>query len=141
MLGIALRVQLDSRPADLLFSTTGRGVPGRFLLCPRRAATVSPTTHSTLQPYRTPTGPVVLAATPSINDSGIELRVSAARPTGAWHEFGSVHVDTRGTAHDEPVSFDPMLNEFPEMPNYRWISRLREGAYRAARRSRSDAAA
>src|SRR3954470_19691972 len=68
VLGIALRVDPDSHPGDLLFATTGRGPVGRFLLRPRRAGTLAAATYSTLQPYRTPTGPVVLAATPTLDE-------------------------------------------------------------------------
>src|SRR3954447_16915988 len=55
VLGIALRIDPDTQPGDLLFATTGRGPIGRFLLRPRRAATLAAATYSTLQPYRTPT--------------------------------------------------------------------------------------
>ena len=139
VLGIALRVDLGERPGDQLFATTGRSVPGRFLLIPRRSANVSPTTYSTLQPYRTPTGPVVLAATPEIHGPDVRISLTAARPTGPWHEFGTLTVDLTA-ADDKALSFDPMLNEIPGLTNYRWVRRVREGAYRSARRSRVRAA-
>jgi hypothetical protein len=136
VLGIALRIDPAGRSADLLFSTTGRGPLGRFLLVPRRAEAISATTHSTLQPYRTPTGPVVLAATPTVQQGRTVIKLAAARPTGRWQEFGAVVVDAQAGAGDAPISFDPFLNPVPGLENYGWARRVREGAYAAARRSR-----
>jgi hypothetical protein len=136
VLGIAIRLEAEP-PADLLLATTGRGVVGRFLLVPRRAAAVSlGSTYGTLQPYRSPTGPVVLSATPDRDGDRLTLALSAARPAGSWHGFGSVVVDTAADPRDEPISFDPILNVLPGLENYPWVARTREGAYRAARRSR-----
>jgi hypothetical protein len=131
VLGVALRIDPWGRPGDLLFATTGRGRIGRFLLRPRRANAVAPVTYSTLQPYRTPTGPVVLSLTPA----GTTLHLAAARPTGPWQQFGTVHL-VEGGGSDAPISFDPFLHPVPGLTNYGWARRVREGAYAAARRSR-----
>lgn len=142
VLGIALRVTVDARPADLLFATTGSSPVGRFLLRPRRAAAVGTVTYSTLQPYRTPSGPVVLAARPTSVESGLAVRLAVARPTGRWHDFGSVTVEGDvADGADASISFDPILNPVPGLTNYQWVERVREGAYLAARRSRDRAAA
>jgi len=154
VLGIALRIEPKERPGDLLFATTGRGRVGRFLLRPRRASTVAAATYSTLQPYRTPTGPVLLAATP-LAGAGATVRESAdgsradgsvadgtlivlavARPAGRWQQFGTVTVEGSQAATDAAISFDPFLNPVRGLDNYGWTRRLREGAYAAARRSR-----
>jgi hypothetical protein len=143
VLGIALRIDPAGRSADLLFSTTGRGPLGRFLLVPRRAEAISATTHSTLQPYRTPTGPVVLSATPTTadpSDPRLSIRLAVARPTGRWHDFGSVALaGPVSAAEDAEVSFDVFVNAVPGLENYPWTRRLREGAYAAARRERRAA--
>jgi len=139
VLGIGLRVDPDDRPGDLLFATTGRGPVGRFLLRPRRASTLAAATYSTLQPYRTPTGPVVLAATPEPERERTVLRLAAARPTGRWQPFGTVVLERAqpgAAATDRPISFDPFLHPVPGLENYGWTRRLREGAYAAARRTR-----
>lgn len=140
VLGIALRIDPAGQPGDLLFATTGRGPVGRFLLFPRRASTVAAATYSTLQPYRTPTGPVVLAATPVPSDlggqTGTVINLAVARPTGRWQQFGSVTVAADEPATDDRISFDPFLNPVPGLDNYDWTRRVREGAYAAARRTR-----
>jgi hypothetical protein len=144
VLGIALRVDPEDRPGDLLFTTTGRGPLGRFLLAPHRAEAVSMSTYSTLQPYRTAQGPVVLSATPTNDDtaeSELVIRLAAARPTGRWHDFGSVVVaGPVEPAADGDVNFDVFLNTVPGLDNYAWARRLREGAYAAARRHRGASA-
>src|SRR3954447_2207743 len=137
VLGIALRVHPENRPGDVLFATTGRSPVGRFLLVPRWAAAVSTTTYSTLQPYRTPTRPVVLAARPTSKGDDVVVRLAVARPTGRWHDFGHVVVSGDvGDGSHRPISFDPFLNAIPGLENYAWARRIREGAYAAARRTR-----
>ena len=136
VLGIALRIDPDGDPADLLFATTGRGPVGRFVFRPRRADTVAAATYSTLQPYRTPTGPVVLAATPAAGAEATVITLAVARPTGPWLGFGEVTVESTAHPTDADISFDPFLNPVPGLANYGWTRRLREGAYAAARRAR-----
>src|SRR3954454_3163690 len=139
VLGIALPHHAEHRRGDVLFATTGRSPVGRFLLVPRWAAAVSTTTYSTLQPYRTPTGPVVLAARPTSEGDDVVVRLAVARPAGRWHDFG--HVVVSGDAEhgsDRPISFDPFLNAIPGLDNYAWARRIREGAYAAVRRTRRN---
>jgi hypothetical protein len=137
VLGIALRVGLhDSRAADLLFATTGRSRVGRFLLVPRHHS--GGAFFSTLLPYRTRTGAVVLGAAVSSEVDAFDLLV--ARPSGPWQRFGTVVLNPDEPPHDAPVSFDPMLNALPELTPYGWVRSLREGAYAAARRSRRSSA-
>ena len=132
--GLAVRVPLDGgRQGDLLFASTGLGRVGRFVLTPAWTPYGRPMT--TLLPYRTPRGPLLLAATAA---GDTELELSCATPGGAWRSFG--HLTLSRTAGADPlVSFDPLLNTVPGLENYDWVRRLREPAYWTARRSRRSA--
>lgn len=128
--GLAVRVDLDGGYGDLLFATTGRGPVSRFVLVPSRGARTQPMT--TLLPYRTDSGPVVLSADPV----GVEaFELSWARPTGEWQAFGCLRLSTRPVA--EEVSFDPVVNQLPGLDQYPAVRRLREPAYATARGSRA----
>ncbi len=65
----------------------------------------------------------------------IELRV--ARAGGAWEPFGRIHLATGQIATDPTISFDPIEHTVPGLSVYPWTARMREGAYAAARSSRS----
>lgn len=133
VLGIALRVR--SGPADVLLATTGRRGIARFWLQPRREPLIAETAYTTLLPYRGPRGPLLLAAFPNRDGDHLSLRLAFSGANGPWREFGTVLVDSEpGT--DELVSFDPIRNPLPGLPPYEWVTRLREGAYAAAREHR-----
>ena len=134
VLGIAIRLTGLPAPVDLLFASTGRRSLGRFVLTAHRDRMVAETTYTTLLPYRGPHGPLLLAATPSFEGDHLSLRLAVSGVTGAWQEFGTVLVDAAGK--DERISFDPIRNPLPDLPPYGWVSRLREGAYAAAREHR-----
>lgn len=120
--GLAVRLPSGG---DLLFATTGLGRATRFVLTVGSARAMT-----TLLPYRSPTGPVVLAAVPRTD----HLDMLWARPRGRWQRFGTLEiVDVDG---DPTMSFDPVLHPVPGLEVYDWVHRLREPAYRAARRSR-----
>jgi hypothetical protein len=131
--GLALRVPTgDARHGDLLFATTGLGRLTRFTLTPARSPYGRPLT--TLLPYRTPAGPVLLSAV--FHDETTVTLAWAVR-WGAWHPFAELRL------HDEPVdeadpllSFEPVRNALPGLVTYDWVRRLREPAYSTARRSR-----
>jgi hypothetical protein len=131
--GIALRVPTrPDRHGDLLFASTGLGRVTRFTLTAGRAAGSRPLT--TLLPYRSPTGPVVLSA---VHEDPSAVVLSWARGTGPWHRFGRLDLGPHPeVADDEPLSFDPLLNTVPGLENYGWVTRLREPSYLTARRSR-----
>jgi hypothetical protein len=137
--GLALRIPLDDGShADLLLATTGLGRVGRFVLTasrhPLRRA------YSTLLPYRSPTGPLLLAARPVGQDERV-LTLSVASPGGPWRPFGYVELSRPGAdgpTGDEHLAFDPVTNPLPGLEHYPWAARLREGSYRTARRSRGD---
>jgi len=137
VLGIALRVLTDEGIADLLFATTGHHRLGRFLLMPRRAdgEVYAPHPYTTLLPYRSDVGPVLFGAEPTRDGRGVQL--SVAHAFGEWHPFGLVMSEQEPQgAHDELISFDPVLNPPPGLSPYPWVSRLRESAYSAARGAR-----
>jgi hypothetical protein len=135
--GLAIRVQ-DPAPgrehADLLMATTGLGAVTRFVLLPSRTPVGS--TYSTLLPYRTVSGPLLLAATPDPDSSRMVLAVASLR--GEWRVFGQLLLgdDDASRTGDESISFDPVLHQLEGLAYDRWVVRLREGAYRAARRTR-----
>ena len=89
---------------------------------------------TTLLPYRTPVGPVMVAAT-YLDSSRLEL--SWAVGMSSWHRFAELEVGGQVPADDERVSFDPVLHTIPGLEIYPWVRRLREPSYRAARRSRT----
>lgn len=128
--GLAVRVPIGSGHADLLFASTGRGAVTRFLLTVSRSPEGRPLT--TLLPYRSPAGPLLLAATAAGPD---RFTLSCAAGTGGWHDFGTL-VLSDSPGGDELVSFDPVLNTIPGLDNYEWVRRLREPSYSMARGSR-----
>jgi hypothetical protein len=125
--GLALRVEPEGRPADLLLASTGLGRLSRFLLTATRKPSGRPLTS--LLPYRSPRGPLLLAAAP---DSPRSFELLWAGPIGPWHRFGRLEL---GEPHgdDLHVSFDPVLNQLPGLSQYAWVTRLREPAYWTAR--------
>lgn len=129
--GLAIRVPLQGGGhGDLLLATTGRGRLTRFLLTAGRTPYSRPLT--TLLPYRTPTGPKLIAA---LARSAHRYELAYASPGGSWHQFGDLVLSsTRGP--DPLVSFAPVRNTLPGLENYDWVRRLREPAYAAARHSR-----
>jgi hypothetical protein len=137
--GLAMRVPTTSGHGDVLFATTGRGSLGRFLLLPGRSATSW--TYTTLLPYRTRSGALLLAAEPDGPDS---FTLACARVRGPWRAFGHVVLNATSTsgatgdAENIGPAFDPVLNQIPGLSYYPWAARLREGSYRAARRSRAQ---
>jgi hypothetical protein len=133
--GMAIRVPSGPQQrGDLLLSTTGTSVLTRFLLAPTRGR--SRRTYCSLLPYRTASGPLLLAAAPRA-EHGRDFDLLCARPTGPFRRFGRLRLpDSAGSEEEPSLSFDPVLNTVPGLHPYAWAARLREGAYAAARRSR-----
>lgn len=133
--GIAVRVRVDDRPADLLLATTGLGRLTRLVLAPATSRGSRPFT--TLLPYRGPRGPLFIAARPVADldrpgPARPALELLWSRGFGPWVEFG--RIDLAGTSGPDPsISFDPIAHPLPGLGIYRWVRRLREPAYRAAR--------
>jgi hypothetical protein len=131
---------------DLLLASTGRGQLMRFVLTFRRDLTRA--FYSSLFPYASASGPVLLAAVPAQAASRevpeiprhpssvpLEFRLLAAPPRGHWQDYGLLRLTARDEADpDPPVSFDPVLNPLPGLRYYAPLTQLREPAYAGARR-------
>jgi hypothetical protein len=128
---------------DLLLASTGRGRLMRFVLTLRRDLTRA--FYSSLFPYASPKGPVLLAAVPAQTASRgiprhpasvpLEFRLLAAAPRGHWQDYGLLRLTAGdGSDPDPPVSFDPVLNPLPGLRYYAPLTQLREPAYAGARR-------
>jgi hypothetical protein len=90
-------------------------------------------------PYRTPSGPVLLGAATRAHGDSVGVELFAAAPRGPWRSFASFPVPfPPAEGRDRPVTFDPMVHFLPGLEPYDWVSKLREGAYAAARRARGD---
>ena len=131
--GLAIRVPRDDgRHGDLLLASTGLGRLTRYTLTVARSPYGRPMT--TLLPYRTPVGPVLLAAT---WQSDTELDLCWALGSGTWQPFAALSLDGDPIeGPDAEISFDPLQNEVPGLVNYDAVRLLREPAYLTARRSR-----
>lgn len=133
--GMAIRVTFGPQQrGDLLLSTTGTSMVTRFMLAPTRRP--GRRAYCSLLPYRTRSGPLLIAAVPR-TEHGRDFDLVCARPTSPFRRFGRLQLrDPSGSDADSPVSFDPVRNTVPGLLPYEWAARLREGAYAAARRSR-----
>ncbi|HTW16320.1 MAG TPA: hypothetical protein VMF51_14390 [Nocardioides sp.] len=134
--GLAIRVpNADGSHGDLLLATTGWGRVSRFVLTASRSTYGRPMT--TLLPYRTAAGPVVLGARTNGHDT-IELSCSVR--DGAWRRFADLRLSGKDAQEyaegDADISFDPVLNRLPGLDQYGWVERLREPAYDEARADR-----
>ena len=131
--GTAARVDLPSGGrADVLLATTGLGPVTRFVLRPTRVPWSGPST--TLLPFRSPDGPLLLATRPTGPGRADLLW---ARPTGPWTLFGELALGA-GDQADALISFDPVTHPLPGLSSYEWTRRLRLPAYARARRSRGE---
>jgi hypothetical protein len=133
--GLALRVPTPGGGhGDLLLATTGLGRLTRFTLTAARSPYRRPLT--TLLPYRTPTGAVVVAAQ-FRDDTTVGL--AWARGRGRWHAFAELVLQEDPVREDDRLlSFDPVRNTLPGLATYGWVRRLREPAYATARRCRGS---
>lgn len=128
--GLAMRVSSGEDTGDLLLATTGWSRIGRRVLLPSRTATSCPLT--TLLPYRTTQGPVVIGALAS---SGRQYELSWAPYSGDWQVFATLVLGARA---DDKLSFDPVRNRLPGLDHYPAVISLRERAYLRARQSRAS---
>ncbi|WP_309107870.1 SRPBCC family protein [Arthrobacter sp.] len=146
ILGLALRLEDDGGPEDVLFATTGWSWPARFALLPRRDP--GKATFTTLMPYKGARGPVLLGLTtespgtaahgtapsgtqPSADDWVLAMHY--ARPSGPWIRFGTLTLRPAPAAEDTGLRFDPVLNPLKSAGTYTWTRRLRAPAYGIAR--------
>ena len=134
IMGLALRVPCKGGGhGDLLLATTGTGAVGRFILRPTRRPGRP---YGSLMPYRSPAGPLLLAAFPLAAD-GTRFELACSALSGAWSAFGVLEVRSDwDDALDALLSFDPVLNELPGLHSYRGAAQLRRFSYAASRRAR-----
>jgi hypothetical protein len=135
ILGMALRIATQPNQfGDVLLATTGTGLLGRYVLLLTRRHGLR--AYTSLFPYRTMAGPLLLAAIPTAG-SGRQYELVYARPTGPWQPFGTLEVtQTTYRGHDLDLSFDPVLNVVPGLETYEWAAQLRRFSYAASRRAR-----
>ena len=129
--GLAIGVPLQGVRGDLLLASTGLGRLTRFTLTVAWRADRRPLT--TLLPYRSPSGPLLVAAR---SDGPDRYRLGWACGTGTWTEWGVLAIH-EGSG-DSDVVFDPVLRPLPGLVPYAWVERLREPAYRASRSRRDE---
>src|SRR3954451_8189678 len=116
--GLGVRVPTEGdRHGDLLFATTGLGRFTRFTLTAARSPLGRPL--STLLPYRTPAGAMVLSA---VFRDETTVALAWAIASGAWHPFAELllHDDPVNEA-DAPLDFDPVRNTLPGVETYDWV--------------------
>jgi hypothetical protein len=126
--GLALRVDLDGWPVDILLASTGLGPVSRYVLVPRRSTLSGALT--TLLPYRSERGPLVIGALP---ESDRSYRLVWSTGTSDWLVFARLDLGAQ-VEDDTRISFDPIVNLVPGLQQYPWVRTLREPAYWVARR-------
>ena len=131
--GLAVRVPIeDGRHGDLLFASTGLGRLTRFTLTLAPSPLRRPLT--TLLPYRTPAGAVLLSAV--FHDES-KLELAWAIRGGPWNPCAELVLHNNPADEtDVPVSFDPVRNVLPGLEPYDWVRLLRGPSYATARRAR-----
>lgn len=147
ILGLALRIETETGPADVLLASTPMAWPGRFLLTAHRKAGSS--AYTSVMPYKGAGGPVLLAArsgaagpplpaTPdafrqALDNRAWVLELYHAKPAGRWTRFGTLALTLAPGPGDTAVRFDPVLHPLPGAEAYNWARQLREPSYAAAR--------
>lgn len=131
--GMAVRIPVgdDGEVGDLLFASTGWGRVSRYVFTASRSPQGRPMT--TLLPYRTPAGAVLLGARANGAES---FELSCATHDGDFRVFADLRL-SRSVVDGPDVSFDPVLHQLPGLEQYDAVERLREPSYRRARSSRS----
>ena len=148
VIGLAVRPGTGEGDGDLLLSSTGIGLPGRFLLQPRRSPAGA--VLSTLMPYRGTGGPVLVAARSTgparlprrledvravLEETSWTLDLLFAPPLGRWHRFAELELrPAPGPIDAGEPRFDPVLRPPRGAGTYAWTRALREPAYAVARR-------
>lgn len=142
VIGLAVRFQGEAGPADLELASTGFAWPSRFWLLLHRSP--SRAHLGSLLPYRSPSGPVLIAArtrspgdlptAPAALAERLEaepwrLRLYVARPRGRWHPFADLELVREPGPMDPLLRFDAGRHELPGTRQYGWVRRLRQPSY------------
>jgi hypothetical protein len=144
LLGLAVRLQGDGDPVDLLLTTTGRGVATRLLAVPRRDTAA---VYSSIMGYRSDAGVVRLAAFPdgrhvpsepaplvdAVARNGLRFTLAAASGRGPWRRFARLTLTTPTDPRDCDVRFDAVRNPPPGLVPDGPMARFRAPAYATAR--------
>jgi len=141
--GLALRTESSEGPADLELSSSGIGVPGRFLLVPHRSALRG--TLGTLLPYEGTRGPLMVCARTTVGPASgsaeeasptepWRLRLYAAAPAGRWHPFADLTLRRGAAKDDASLRFDAVRHPLPGAGTYEWTRALRQPSYHLAQR-------
>jgi hypothetical protein len=150
ILGLALRISSGNGPWDFTFASAGSAPIARMLLHP--ATSWSRAHYSSLAPYRANDSLVWLLAKaedgPPNSDASLadvarlsgqrflRFTVSSATVAGQWEAAADVRLHSIAPDCEHP-NFDPMTHHPPSMSLYpRWLSGLRERAYRGSRHGR-----
>jgi hypothetical protein len=150
IVGLALRVLADPGPFDVLLASTGMSGASRFILTPHRFA--SEPAFTTLMPYQSSRGPVLLAARTldsafrlpakpeafrrALGDRVWTLGLYHSALRGPWTRFATMSLSLDATQQDTDRRFDPLLHPLPGAGTYRWTRSLREPSYTTAREPR-----
>lgn len=136
VMGMALRLDGERGPYDLLFDTTGMRPVLRHAPAPRRDPLRA--AYGSLFPYDAEGTRVILSAVPGTgSDTHVAFVLRVATVTGPWWPFGTLLVERPDDRHaDAPVDFDPVLNHVPGLPQAAPFAALRQPSYAAARRIR-----
>jgi hypothetical protein len=139
--GLALRLRgPDGSTADVLLASTGGGRLGRMTLRLRSGVEAGPLT--TLLPLKAPVGPLLFRVhTPGrtpVNEGDLPhtMVISYAVGLGPWVEAGQLRAGPRRSPAKDAERHDPVVQQLPGTEQYEVVRRLREPAYRAARRQR-----
>lgn len=149
VIGLAVRFEGGAGPADLELASTGVGWPLRFWLLIHRSP--SRAHLSSMLPYRSPSGPVLIAArtvapddlpaSPSavaerLGSEPWRLRLHVARPRGPWHPFAELELMREPGPLDPLLRFDAGRHPLPGTEQYEWVRRLRQPSYDRVQRGR-----
>lgn len=150
--GLGVRWEQEGRHVDLELASTGVGAPGRHVLLPRLSP--SRAMMSSIFPYRSPRGPVLLAARtmparslPADLDALRQavarhpwvLRLYSASPRDRWHPIGELCLRHPRAGDDPDLRFDIDRNPLPGADSYDWARALRRPSYRLAQGTAEDA--
>lgn len=140
VIGLGLRIG----GADVLLSTTGHGLPGRFLLAPRRSLAEGPFTS--IMPFRGVGGPVLLAvkregpglpfsrlADLTAYDGELNWGMYYSRLRDPWTRFAGLQLRVRAD-QGQQFRFDPVGRPPAGLEAYEWTRRLRIPSYRLAQK-------
>lgn len=128
----------DGRDGDLLFAGTGLGPVSRHVLAIRPRLDGGALT--TLWPYRTNVGSVMLAVYPltdvdEAHPEGARFAVGRARRAGAWTPIGTLDIrEPRPDHPDGPTRFDSVARSLRGAGQFPWVEAIRAPSYSGARR-------